>query len=432
MTSSRILVSVIALLATSVVSAKIAPEVLDVLNKELQDLDFPEAFNLTSSDLVARDEHPHANMNVAELVTYYEYKVEKHTIRTTDGYILEVHRITGNKANPKPNGKPAVFLMHGLLCSSMDWVITGPGRGLGFILADAGYDVWMGNARGTRYSRKHAELTTDDAKYWDFSWHEMGKYDLPVTIDYILKRTGHKKIAYIGHSQGSTAFSVMMSEYPEYNDKITIMSALAPVSYCSHMTSPVFKTLSLLMPALNVVLELLGKHEFKPSGEFFKKFAGVVCKESSITNAICSNSLFLICGFSEELDKELLPAILAHDSAGASTKQIVHFTQLVKSGHFRQFDHGWWGNFKKYFSFKPPSYKLENVKVPVTLHYAVNDWLSVPIDVEKVHSKLPNAIGKFRVPRDKFNHMDFVWGKNVKTLVYDKVLKFLAKYHHDY
>ncbi|OXU22918.1 hypothetical protein TSAR_015664 [Trichomalopsis sarcophagae] len=433
MTSLRIFVSAIALLAASVVSSKVAPEALDVLNEELQDLDFPEAFNLTSSDLVLRYEHPHANMNVPEIVAYYEYKVEKHTIRTTDGYILGLHRIAGNKTHPKPDGKPAVFLMHGLLCSSMDWVVAGPERGLGFILADAGYDVWMGNARGNKYSRRHAELTTDDAEYWNFSWHEIGTKDLPVTIDYILKRTGHKKVAYIGHSQGSTAFTVMLSEHPEYNEKITSMYSLAPISYLSHMTSPVFKTLARLMPIIDVILGLIGKHEIDPSSEFFKKFTGIFCEDGSITNPVCTNVIFLICGYSEELlDKELLPAILAHTPAGSSTKQFTHFAQLVNSGHFRQFDHGWWGNFKKYSSFTPPSYKFENVKVPVALHYAVNDWLSHPKDVEKIYSKLPNPIGKFRVPHEKFNHLDFVWAKDVKTLLYNKVLSLLARYHHDY
>jgi pimeloyl-ACP methyl ester carboxylesterase len=71
-----------------------------------------------------------------------------------------------------------------------------------------------------------------------YSWHEMGVYDLPAVIDYILKTTGTQKLHYIGHSMGSTMFYVLMSERPEYNSKILAMFSLAPVAFLSHITNP--------------------------------------------------------------------------------------------------------------------------------------------------------------------------------------------------
>jgi pimeloyl-ACP methyl ester carboxylesterase len=38
-------------------------------------------------------------------------------------------------------------------------------------------------------------------------------------------------LIYIGHSMGTSALFVMLSELPEYNEKIKLFIALAPVAY---------------------------------------------------------------------------------------------------------------------------------------------------------------------------------------------------------
>ena len=59
-----------------------------------------------------------------------------------------------------------------------------------FRLARAGYDVWLGNNRGTKYSLGHTSLTTKDKAYWEFSYTELGDYDAPTQVDYIRNHTG--------------------------------------------------------------------------------------------------------------------------------------------------------------------------------------------------------------------------------------------------
>lgn len=128
-------------------------------------------------------------------------------------------------------------------------------------MADQGYDVWMGNARGNYYSRKHVSIDPDDGgKFWKFSWHEIGYYDLPACIDYILIETGTKKLHYMGHSQGTAVFFVMASTKPKYNDKIILMQAMAPVSYVSNLRSPFIKFVAPFSPTLevrNIIFEFI-------------------------------------------------------------------------------------------------------------------------------------------------------------------------------
>jgi hypothetical protein len=57
--------------------------------------------------------------------------VEIHHVITEDGYILEVHRIPyGRISGPEPN-KPVVFLQHGFLASSADWIMNTVDKALG-------------------------------------------------------------------------------------------------------------------------------------------------------------------------------------------------------------------------------------------------------------------------------------------------------------
>lgn len=171
-----------------------------------------------------------------------------------------MHRITSsphNRTHSHTARKQPVFLMHGLLDASSTWVIMGPNKGLAYLLADRGYDVWMGNARGNRYSRKHVRLNPDGRRserrqFWQFSWHEIGVIDVPEMIDYVLADTGFEQLHYIGHSQGTTSFFVMAAERPEYNAKILAMQALAPVAFMSNLRSPLVRAASAFQNSLDV------------------------------------------------------------------------------------------------------------------------------------------------------------------------------------
>ncbi|CAB0033917.1 unnamed protein product [Trichogramma brassicae] len=191
------------------------------------------------------------------IVKKFNYPVEKHKITTEDGYRLLAYRIPGHKVNPSKEKKTPVLLIPGAFCISTQWIVRGPGIDLAYLLADEGYDVWMSNNRGTGLARAHVSLDPDyDAEYWNFSWHEMGVYDHPANIDYILNATGKEAVIYIGHSMGTTSSYVLLSTRPEYNDKVALAISLAPVAYWYQPLHPIVNALKPLVNRIQNVYYL--------------------------------------------------------------------------------------------------------------------------------------------------------------------------------
>ncbi|XP_017781540.1 PREDICTED: lipase 3-like [Nicrophorus vespilloides] len=380
-------------------------------------------FNIIyASDNIEED----SKLTAPELVEKYGYPIENHYVTTTDGYILNLQRIPfGKNGNINEKGIP-VMLQHGLIASSADWVLAGPEKGFAYILADAGYDVWMGNARGNRYSRNHTTLDPDsDAKkFWDFSWHEIGIYDIPEMIDYILENTGHSDLYHIGHSQGTTSFYVMCSEKPEYNQKIKAHFSLAPIAFMNHLVSPLIRFLALFQGGLGALSNLVGAYEFNPSDGLLEIVTQKVCEEG-IPQIACKNTMFVLAGYNkDQMNTTLLPLITSHYPSSSATKQVLHYCQEMNSGYFRQYDHGLISNKKRYGSISPPDYKLHKISAPVYLLYSLNDWMSAEKDVNRLYDQLFNVPVK-KIVDPNFNHIDYLWGIDAKTIVYDVVIGYM-------
>ena len=139
---------------------------------------------------------------------------------------MQIQRIPyGRSGPPSPGAKQKViYLQHGLLDTACTWVLSKLGS-FAFMLADAGYDVWLGNSRGPLgssrcrhplthfagnvYCQNHVTLNTSNPAFWAFSWDQFVIYDLPSKINYVLATTGAANLTYVGHSEGTmSAFAV--------------------------------------------------------------------------------------------------------------------------------------------------------------------------------------------------------------------------------
>lgn len=381
-------------------------------------------------EIQCADDDPDVHMTTPQLLARNGYTAESHTIVTDDGYILTVHRIPFPKNfTHKVSPRKTVLLHHGLLGSSADWVIAGPKKGLAYILSDAGYDVWLANARGNTYSRAHVSRNVDSFEFWNFTFHEISQHDLPAVIDYIMDIKGWDvKINYIGHSMGTTVLFALLSTKTQYNKVLRAGFALAPVAYMTDIKSPI-RLLAKFSNNIEYLVKLLGANEFLPQNAVLRWLSKHACEINHYEEVICENSLFVLCGHDEkQFNRTLLPIILGHVPAGASTRTLVHYAQEIKNdGRFQQFDFGPEGNFKQYGSPTPPEYAVHQITLPIALLSAENDWLSGDVDVTNLYVQLTNPIEHYIVPMKEFNHIDFLWGVDAPTLVYVKLLHLLEE-----
>ena len=106
-------------------------------------------------------------------------------------------------------------------------------------LAHQGYDVWIGNNRGTKYSQRHQTYQATGASeqdYWDFSWADMA-YDDVANIAGIKSITGEDKITYLGYSQGTIQMHYALAHDDDlwFQDNLKRVIHFAP---CFVMTMP--------------------------------------------------------------------------------------------------------------------------------------------------------------------------------------------------
>ncbi len=87
-------------------------------------------------------------------------------------------------------------------------------------MAEAGYEVWLGNNRGVQFSRKHINYSDSSPLFWKWSWQEMAKHDFVAQINYVIDITRVPSISYVGHSQGTTQAFAALCMYPFMQKKV--------------------------------------------------------------------------------------------------------------------------------------------------------------------------------------------------------------------
>ena len=135
------------------------------------------------------------------------YEWTPYEVVTEDEWHLTLFQVTRQHGmhGAERNSAPPILVMPGSFSDATSWLESAQeGVPMPLQLFDHGYDVWLGNNRGTRYSNVNPLFPKDSEDKWDFSWAEMGEYDVPAMIDLILDQTKQKQVTYLGYSMGNT------------------------------------------------------------------------------------------------------------------------------------------------------------------------------------------------------------------------------------
>ncbi|PKU67331.1 triacylglycerol lipase 1 isoform X1 [Dendrobium catenatum] len=361
---------------------------------------------------------PQSNEGLCSLIVRpMGYPCTEYIVQTEDGYLLTLQRISNGRSALRGYNGPPVFLQHGLFQGGDTWFLNSVDESLGFILADHGFDVWVGNVRGTRWSSKHITLSEHERAFWDWSWQDLAQYDLAAMLSYVQTET-NSKVLYIGHSQG-TIMALAAFTMPDMVKMVEASALLCPISYLDHISSNfVLRAVSM---HLDQMLLSLGIHQLN-----FRSKIGVEIMDSLCDGHVdCGNLLGAITGDNCCFNASRVEYYLEYEPHSSSTKNLHHLFQMIRKGTFAKYDFGWWENLKHYHSLHPPAFNLGDIpeSLPLWIGYGGNDALADLTDLKRTIKELKSKPEQLYI--ESYGHIDFVFSVKAKDDVYADLIRFL-------
>ena len=320
------------------------------------------------------NEEADLNMSPMEMIRFRGYLAEEHQVVTRDCYVLTMFRIR-NPVFAHLEQRP-VLLGHGILGNSVNFLFNSIGgsvqdadnHNLAFALARRGYDVWLGNFRGSVYSKKHVKWNADKGKHLkpvnhvidrliDFDWpllharqkNSIGTFPLMNTRSWtfrhssatfngkptkasrtpvetlfcclfnplpvlISRSTG--EMGYVGFSQGTLVMFYLQSMHPHLSEIVRPFVAIAPISRLHHTRHPIRSLAS--NPLLKRLFRSLG--ELNLRSRLTHLAVDVICHSGrQLLPFICGNMMKITIGHHGRLNFTRLPVYLKNfpDSTSA-------------------------------------------------------------------------------------------------------------------
>ncbi|KAL1834683.1 hypothetical protein ACET3Z_004334 [Daucus carota] len=323
------------------------------------------------------------------------YRCEDYEVITKDGYILRLWRFREGrtKESRREGTKQPVFLQHGVFLDGRCWFI------------------YSGHVS--------SNLTYSD--FWDFSYTEMGIYDLPASLNLVYAETG-QKAHFIGHSQGTTSMFAAFSQW-KVEERLKSAVMLAPVVYLSHM--PFGVTYVYCHAYIGEIVQSFGISECNLMTPPLDTMLRAIC---SIVPLTCLEIIAQFSGPNCCFNSSNVELFLQSQLQPTSFKNLAHWEQGVRRTVFAHYDYGNPAtNMEHYGVPEPPAFDLQKIPrhLPLYIIYGGKDLLAVPQDVFHLLNELRSHRNLRELYVDNYAHFDFIEGMNTKEIVYDDVVSFI-------
>ncbi|KAL4120710.1 hypothetical protein QTP88_013352 [Uroleucon formosanum] len=354
-------------------------------------------------------------LDTSQRIKEFGYPLETYDVWTDDRAHLGIERIPHNGNNVI--GRP-VLLMHGLFSDSIVFAIRN--SSLGYVLSDAGFDVWLYNCRGTGLSRtlsiykRPGSLPNMNRISWDFSFHELGVYDLTAVIDFILKKTEYSKLDIVGYSLGATVAFVCLSDKPEYNAKVNKLALIAPAT--NFKTSSVTVLIKQFSEILSIILNGIDYFPFTVDPDTTLSKLRNMCADENVLMS-CKRFIDALDGVDLPIDKNSVLDLAAVFPQPVSSKLLKHYLQVIMKDKLSHYDYGTSGNLIRYNRLMPPDYDLSKVTVPIFVINSKADYLSTPKDTKRLTNSLPNIKEVNYIDQVQGGHLSLVINPNTREIV---------------
>ncbi len=324
-------------------------------------------------------------------------------IDTSDGWQLAVYRYPAPAHSRK---KYPVLLIHGLSTNRYDVDFPNARLSMAKYLRSQGFDTWMVELRGTGLSRRRGWYQRIRARCLsDWTFDDYIFKDLPTVARYLRKKTGRKKIHWIGHSLGGTVLYAALGTMPQTGAASAVvlgagMSASARPGFVrlGLKADPILKWFPFL-PL--VAMARLGR----PLAHWL---AGL---QENVYYA------------RENLDKKTLQQAMKIAVEDVSVPLFMQLHDWYKNNHFCSLD--------KKISYRD---NLKKIRTPFLVGAGSVDGVIPYPDVHfgfrmlGARSKKMVVFGKEQGCKTEYGHIDLVLGKNAPDEVYPVVADWLTRH----